>query len=85
MSKAKNPKVRVSVPDNSNPYRATSTKFKLFNLALKLGEFTKEEFLAAVKQLRSEEQLQSVMSPEVWSKAWWNEFKNKHKVFVDVE
>jgi hypothetical protein len=69
--------------EGKNPYRQGTTKHKLFQWALDKVEFTKEEFLIAAKQMREELNLPSKMVPDVWAKAWWNEFYNKHEVFAD--
>jgi hypothetical protein len=53
--------------------------------ALEKGEFTREEFLAAVPEITTEREFKSKMTPEVQSKAWWNEFYNKHEVFQAAE
>lgn len=76
---------KVVSPDNSNPYRKGSFKQILMQWALDRGEFTKSEFLEAVLLLKNEYELTSKMSDEVLPGAWWNEFKNKHEVFAEVE
>lgn len=83
MSKLNNIRVRVNV--DSNPFRSGTFKFHLFKWALEEGEFTKEEFLANCLRLKSELEVSSKMSDEVMSKAWWNEFFNKHDVFDEVK
>lgn len=79
MPKILNPKVVVSTnPEDPNPYKKGTSKHKLMAWALEQQTFTKEQFLAAHKDMG----LESVMTVEVAGKAWWNEFFNKHKVFV---
>lgn len=68
--------------NNTNPYRQGSFKQVLMKWALEKGEFSREEFLKAVIELKAEHEVVSKMKDEVLSKAWWNEFKNKHKVFT---
>ena len=75
----------VNVNITTNPYRKGSFKHLLMAWALEKGEFTKEEFLAAVLTLKAEHDITSKMKDEVLSKAWWNEFYNKHEVFADVQ
>ena len=83
MPKVRNVRVRVSVPDNENPYKKGTHKWRLFQWALAQEEtFTKVEFLAAEKQLFEEHDQTSCMTEDIRSKAWWNEFYNKHKTFV---
>jgi hypothetical protein len=53
--------------------------------ALEKNEFTKEDFLKAVIELKNEHERISKMSDEVLAKAWWNEFYNKHEVFIDKQ
>lgn len=85
MSKVRDVTVRVSVADNENPYKPGSHKHRLFQWALEQEEFTKIEFLAAEKQIFEEHNQVSNMTPDIRSKAWWNEFYSKHKVFVLAE
>jgi len=75
--------VKVSI--ETNPYRNGSLKYFLMKWALEKGEFTKEEFLAIVPEITQEREFKSKMTPEVQSKAWWNEFYNKHETFVDLQ
>ena len=79
MSKLSNFNVRVS--STANPYHKRSFKFLLMKWALERGEFSKEEFLQAHDDLKLEHEIDQ----KAGGKAWWNEFYNKHKVFVDVE
>lgn len=85
MSKVRDVRVRVSVADGENPYKKGSHKWRLFNWALQQEEFTKIEFLAAEKQLFEEHDQVSNMTEDIRSKAWWNEFYNKHHTFVLAE
>ncbi len=88
MAKVRNVAVRVSPEkEGENPYKKGTHKHRLFAWALETGEFTKLEFLTAEKQLFDAHDLTSAMTPDVRSKAWWNEFFNKHHTFVvqDVE
>lgn len=71
--------------NGKNPYRQGTSKCNLMQWALDKGQFTRDEFLAAVKELRAEQKVTSKMSEDILGKAWWNEFKNKHKVFVAAE
>lgn len=83
MAKNRNPKVMVDLgTETSNPYKKGTAKWYLMNWALETKEFTKEEFLAAHKEIFEERKIESAMTLEVCGKAWWNEFYNKHKVFV---
>lgn len=68
-----------------NPYRKGSFKHTLMGWALEKGEFTQEEFNAALLHLKAEYEVHSKMKDEVLVRAWWNEFKNKHKTFTAVE
>jgi hypothetical protein len=75
-------KVRVEVEQNE--FRFGSIKRHLMSWAIEQVEFTKVEFLAyVVEQLESGE-ITSKMVPDTCSKAWWNEFYAKHKVFKPV-
>ena len=83
--KTKDPKVTVAAPKDdankdTNPYKKGTAKQRLFQWALDKGTFTKSEFLAAHAEMK----IESVMSTEVAGKAWFNEFYNKHEVFVDA-
>jgi len=75
----------TSIQDGINPYRKGTFKHVLFQWSLEQKQFTREEFLKAVIALKEENGVVSKMKDEVLNKAWWNEFKNKHKVFVSVE
>lgn len=74
--------VSVNIP--TNPYRKGTMKHSLMTWAMEKGEFTKEEFLAAVLVVKEEGEFKSKMSDTVLPKAWWNEFFNKHKTFSQV-
>jgi hypothetical protein len=86
MAKVRNVTVQVSAPKGSkegeNPYKRGSHKQRLFAWALEQGQFTKEEFIAAEIEIFHATKQFSEMSDEVRPKAWWNEFYNKHEVFV---
>jgi hypothetical protein len=75
----------VTVSSTGNPYRQGSLKHILMKWALEKNEFTKEDFLKAVIELKNEHERISKMSDEVLAKAWWNEFYNKHEVFIDKQ
>ena len=79
LNKLKNLKVRCT--ENSNPYKPGSFKHVLMDWAIEQSEFTKQEFFDALLALKAEYEVTSKMSDEVLVVAWWNEFKNKHKVF----
>ena len=81
MSKVRNVKVRIATHITSNPYKKGTHKWRLFEWALEQGEFTKVEFLEAEKTIFEEHDQVSQMTPDIRSKAWWNEFYNKHKSF----
>ena len=85
MPNVRNIKVRVSTPDGKNPYQLGSFKYRLMAWALERGEFDKVEFLAAVLELKAEHKITSRMADDVLNRAWWNEFYNKHHVFVPNE
>ena len=83
MAKIRNVLVVVSpAKEGENPYKKGTHKWRLFQWALDHGEFSKEQFLAAEKELFEQNDLTSAMTPDVRSKAWWNEFFNKHHTFV---
>ena len=68
--------------DNKNPYRHGSFKQLLMTWALEKGEFTFDEFKVSLLELKELHEVKSKMQDDVLAKAWWNEFKNKHKVFT---
>lgn len=83
MTKIRNMHVVVSPPnEGENPYTKGTHKWRLFQWALENESFTKVEFLQAEKEIFEAHDLQSAMTPDVRSKAWWNEFLNKHHTFV---
>ena len=71
----------VFVNINTNPYRKGTMKSALMDWALEKGEFTKDEFLVAVLEVKADGEFKSKMSDTILPKAWWNEFFNKHKTF----
>jgi len=82
MAKVRNVPVRVAPPkEGENPYKRGTHKFRIFQWALEQGEFTKVEFLAAETEIFESTEQESAMLPEIRSKAWWNEFYNKHHTF----
>jgi hypothetical protein len=83
MNKLQNVTLRVT--KTNNPYRPTSFKFQLFKWALEREQFTKEEFFAAVLELKVKWEVTSKMSDEVLPKAWLNEFLNKHHDFELIQ
>jgi len=83
MAKVRNVDVIVSpAKEGENPYKKGTHKWRLFQWALETKAFDKVEFLAAETALFDEHDLTSAMTPDVRSKAWWNEFFNKHHTFV---
>lgn len=85
MARIANPKVQVVTNENDpNPFKKGTAKAKLMVWALDRGTFTKDEFLAEHKRLRELGEFESVMTIDVAGKAWWNEFYNKHEMFVVV-
>lgn len=83
LNKLKNVKVRVNI--SSNPYKAGSFKQLLFKWALEQREFSKQEFFDALLTLKAEFDVTSKMADDTLQVAWWNEFKNKHKVFEVIQ
>lgn len=76
---------KVRVDAESNSFRHGSIKRHLMAWALERGEFTKVEFLEFVIAQLDAGEFASKMAPDTCSKAWWNEFYAKHKVFKPVE
>lgn len=75
----------VQVNVESNPFRKMTLKWHLFQWCLERKQFTKEEFLAMVPEMTTTLEVTSKMPPSIQSKAWWNEFLNKHKMLTIIE
>ena len=86
MSKKGNVRVEVNLGPNvtENPYRKGTFKRVLMDWALLNENFTKDEFLKAAVELKQEHGFESRMPDPMMANAWWNEFYNKHEVFVDA-
>lgn len=71
--------MKFRVNCEKNPFRIDGHKFQIFQWCIEKGEFSKEEFLLAEKEIHVRDERKSKMSDEIRSKAWWNELRNKHK------
>ena len=74
-----------TVENPTNPYRRGTAKRTVFAWCLSHGTFSKDDFMAAVAEMKSSGTVASVMEPKVFARAWWGEFYSKYKVLLPVD